>query len=91
MENLRQLMAAYFHQDWSDEYGGSWEAAVDDFARREPHRAGGVIVEIARLLESHQSEDALGQALDDLGNCRDAGDANDAYRSWLIEINQRLA
>ena len=27
-------MAAYFHQDWWEEYDGSWKAAAEDFARR---------------------------------------------------------
>lgn len=91
MENLRQLMAAYFHQDWWDEYQGRWESAVDDFVRREPHRVAGTTDEIEDLLKTAESDQRLGQVLDDLGNFRDAGDAPDAHRSWLIELTARLS
>ena len=90
MDNLRQLMAAYFHQDWWDEYGGMWESAVDDFAHCEPQRIAGVVQEIAALLESAGSDAAVGQALDDLGNFRDPGDGQDANRAWLVQIRARL-
>ena len=70
MENLRQLMAAYFHQDWQEEYGDVWESAVDDFARREPHRIAGATDEIATLLTAADSDEAVGRALDALGNFR---------------------
>lgn len=91
MENLRQLMAAYFHQDWSDEYQGRWESAVDDFVRREPHRVAGATDEIADLLRTAESDERLGQALADLGNFRDPGDAPDAHRSWLAALTARLS
>ena len=90
MENLRQLMAAYFHQDWWDEYGGAWESAVDDFARREPHRISGATDEIATLLKTADSDGAVGRALDDLGNFRDPGPAPDANAEWLAQIRDRL-
>lgn len=91
MKNLRQLMAAYFHQDWWDEYGGVWESAVDDFARREPRRVGGAAQEIADLLDSNvESDEVLGRTLDALGNFRDPGDAPDAHIVWLREVRERL-
>ena len=34
METLRQLMSAYFHQDWSDEYGGTWQVAHRAFPEK---------------------------------------------------------
>lgn len=90
MENLRQLMAAYFHQDWWDEYGGAWESAVDDFARREPHRVAAATQEIAELLKKAESDEAVGRTLDALGNCRDPGAAPDANTAWLLGIRDRL-
>lgn len=42
------------------------------------------------MLGSTESDKALGQALDDLGNFRDPGDAPDAHRSWLVELRARL-
>lgn len=90
MECLRQLMAAYFHQDWSDEYDGAWTSAVDDFARREPRRIVGTMQEIDELISSSDSDAAVAQALDALGNFRDPGRASDAHITWLREIRERL-
>ena len=90
MENLRQLMAAYFHQDWYDEYGGSWEAAVDDFARREPSRVDGATTEIATLMRTTHSGAEMVQALAALGNFYWAGDDADSYSEWLRSIKTRL-
>ena len=86
MDNLRQLMAAYFHQDWSDEYGGSWQAAVEDFARREPSRVEGAATEVATLLRTTHNDVELVEALDALGSFYWAGDDPAMYRAWLEEI-----
>lgn len=90
MENLRQLMAAYFHQDWYDEYGGSWEAAVDDFARRAPSRVEGATSEIATLLRTAPTDVDLARALDELGNFYWAGDDPGSYVAWLNDVKARL-
>ena len=90
MDNLRQLMAAYFHQDWWDEYGGAWESAVDDFVRREPDRVAAARIELTALLDDSESDHPLGDALDALGNFRDPGDAPDAHWTWLVELRDRL-
>ena len=90
MENLRQLMAAYFHQDWSDEYNESWEAAVDDFARREPRRVGETCVEIAATLRIHPREADLAAFLESLGSYYWPGDTPDAHGEWLRGVLDRL-
>ena len=90
MENLRQLMAAYFHQDWWDEYDGSWERAVDDFLRREPHRVAVTIEEITVLLDSGDADSVVGETLDALGNYRHPGEEPDAHTRWLRQIRERL-
>ncbi|WP_107771067.1 contact-dependent growth inhibition system immunity protein [Nocardioides sediminis] len=87
---LSQLLGAYFHQDWHDEYGGSWEAAVDDFARREPSRVRGVTAEIATLMRTTHSAAELKKALDGLGNFYWAGDDSESYSEWLRNIKARL-
>lgn len=90
MENLRQLMAAYFHQDWYDEYHGSWQSAVDDFVRREPARAGSVCDEIAQLIGEAPDEAALRSSLASLGNYYWPGDGPRSYRDWLLAILDRI-
>lgn len=90
MENLRQLLAAYFHQDWHDEYDGSWESAVDDFVRRESDRAPGARDEISQLLAEGGSEGALPNTLDCLGSYYWAGDEPRDYRDWLLAVKARI-
>lgn len=87
---LRQLMSAYFHQDWTVEYDGAWESAVDDFAQREPDRVAGAIAHIDDLLGAGRTDDEVAQALDDLGSYRHAGDEPGAYASWLRAVAARL-
>jgi hypothetical protein len=90
MDNLRQLMAAYFHQDWFDEYGGSWQAAVEDFARRETSRVEGAVAELSTLTRTTPTDVELVEALDALGSFYWAGDDPAAYRAWLEEIKALL-
>ena len=90
MDELRHLMSAYFHQDWVDEYVGSWQDAVDDFVRRSPDRVVPAATQADALLTEPLSNDELGRRLYDLGNYRHAGDEPDAYASWLREVAERL-
>jgi hypothetical protein len=87
---LSQLLSAYFHQDWHDEYRGSWEVAVDDFARREPSRVHGATAEIENLMRTAHDAAELKEALDALGNFYWAGDGSDSYSEWLRAIKIRL-
>ena len=91
MENLRQLMAAYFHQDWSEEYDGSWEVAVDDFMRREPSRVAHTRAEIATLLGDTDDDGELGRALEALGNYYWPGEGTEPHRQWLVQVESRLS
>jgi hypothetical protein len=90
METLRQLMSAYFHQDWSDEYGGTWQVAVDDFIRREPDRLSALKLELAELLDSTTDDAALGARLDALGSYYWPGDAAHAHREWVTAIRDHV-
>lgn len=91
MDNLRHLMTAYFHQDWWDEYGGSWSAGVSDFARRSPDRVPGLITEITALLESDPSEADAAGLLKELGNYRAPTTSPTAHLDWLHSILDMLA
>lgn len=90
MENLRQLMAAYFHQDWWDEYDGAWRLAVADFARRAPERVPALEREIASLLDERPTDAQVSQLLDEMGNYRHPGDEPDAHIAWLVDIRSLL-
>jgi hypothetical protein len=58
--------------------------------RREPHRIAGAGDEITTLLENADSDEAVGRALDALGNFRDPGDNPGANSIWLAQIRERL-
>lgn len=90
MDNLRHLMTAYFHQDWWDEYGGSWRSAVADFAARAPERLPALEVEIAGLLDRHLTDAEVSLLLDEMGNFRHPGDEPDAHICWLRDIRALL-
>ena len=79
MDNLEHLMSAYFHQDWWEEYDGSWHAAVQDFARRSPERVPGLKTEISSLLrrgiEDDEAAGLLNLLPDIVDSARAAADA----------------
>lgn len=90
MDNLKHLMAAYFHQDWSAEYDGSWPAAVEDFARRAPARVPELTHEISALLERQPAEREVADLLDAMGNYRSPGAGPTAHIDWLHDIRALL-
>lgn len=90
MSDLRQLMAAYFHQDFDLEHGtDDWEPVVDLFIRTESHRIPGVIRELDELLDAPDTD--LSTHLGGLGNYYWPGDEPGATRTWLIAIRDRLS
>lgn len=88
---LKHLMAAYFHQDWCDEYEGSWRMAVEDFARRSPERVPALSGEIDSVLHGQPTDVHVARLLDELGNHRDPGDEPQAHLGWLEDIRYMLA
>ncbi len=79
-------MAAYFHQDWWDEYGGSWRAAVADYVHRAPERVRGLVEEISTLLAGDPTDEEVAAALEEMGNYRSTGSSPTANADWLREI-----
>jgi hypothetical protein len=88
---LKHLMSAYFHQDWFDEYEGSWRMAVEDFARRSPERVPALSREIDSVLHGRPTDRQVARLLDELGNFRDPGDEPQAHLGWLESIRSMLA
>lgn len=91
MENLKHLMTAYFHQDWWEEYDGSWAAALEDFVHRAPDRVPSTIAEISQVLEAAPSESDVARLLDEMGSYRDPGPEPTAHIDWLTEIRETLS
>jgi hypothetical protein len=81
---LRQLMGAYFHQDWFDEHDDEW-ATVDDFLAHEPG-AVRVADEIDHVLGRAQSELEVREFLRSLGSHYTLEDDTGSYRTWLTQL-----
>jgi hypothetical protein len=86
---LRQLMGAYFHQDW--ELDGDESDVVDLFVRHEPESADRLPAEVDRLLAELPDEPALRSfILEDLGAYYLADAEGGTFRGWLSQIAERV-
>jgi hypothetical protein len=90
MNDLRHLMAAYFHQDWWDEYHGSWRAALTDYVQRAPERVPGLVADISTLLAGDPKDGDVATTLEEMGNYRSPGSSPTAHLDWLKEILREL-
>ena len=86
MNDLEYLLAGYLNQDW---YIGhdSWQAVVDEFMAKDPHRVAGVPGEIDYLLSSHPQDEDLSEALVDLGCAYNPAEGD---RAWLEAVRDRI-
>ena len=80
MDDLSHLFSAYFYEAWDEFEYSSWEAAVDDFARRSPERVRGATEELQKLLAENLADDELDHRLRTAG-CTYVSDQGD--RAWL--------
>ena len=90
MNDLRHLMAAYFHQDSWDEYDGSWRAALADYVQRAPERVPGLVEDISALLAGDPTDEEVAATLREMGNYRSTGSSPTANVDWLGEILTEL-
>jgi len=87
VDDLTHLFSAYFYEAWDEYEYGSWEEAVDDFARRSPDRVNGAVAGLQALLDEPLEDEALDERLRTLG-CTFVSDQGD--RAWLIQLRERL-
>lgn len=86
---LAHLMGTYFHQDW-DVDGTEWDV-IDLFVREEPAYASVLPAEIDETLAAFSDESDLRSfVLDDLGACYLADADGGTFRTWLIQIADRV-
>jgi hypothetical protein len=85
---LRNLIGAYLHQDWREEYE-SWEEAVADFAREDVAWVAAASAQLSTLLRDND-ELGLKIQLDTLGSYYDPTRAEGSYRAWLTAMHDRL-
>ncbi|GAB3778980.1 contact-dependent growth inhibition system immunity protein [Nocardioides ungokensis] len=89
-ELLRQLMAAYFHEDFQDVYGGVWET-IDAFVADDPAESVLLPDEIAAVLAEFPTEEATAGYVISLGCCYQPQPNDGGYRGWLAEIARRVS
>lgn len=86
---LTQLLQAYLHLDWPEDYGDPW-AAIDDFLRSEPEQAARLAGEIDRLLGDTAEEAELRRlVVGELGSGYLPEADGWSFASWLAEIAWR--
>ena len=86
---LRQLMGAYFHQDWFEEHGDPW-ATLEDFVHGERALVPSLRPEIDETLRRFDNEEDLAGFLRSLGCSYTAPPGTGGYRAWLEEIARRV-
>ncbi len=87
---LEQLMGAYFHQGWYLDAADEW-GVVDRFVAESPAMAAKVPAEIARVLATQVTEEAVEKYVADLGCEYWADPQEGGYRGWLTEVASRVS
>ncbi|GAC1568342.1 MAG: hypothetical protein NVS2B3_11420 [Vulcanimicrobiaceae bacterium] len=89
---LFQLIGGYYHQDWAADYGGSPQAALDDYiALAMPNEVERTVAEIDRLVSFGRDDDALRRLLLRFdNNFPYAEHAGYTASMWLETIANRL-
>lgn len=90
MRALEYLMGTYFHQDW-DLDGGAVSDTVSAFVQGAPTKVAPTIADIDDLLAEGPAERSLRMVLESMGCEYYAGDSDEAYRVWLVEIRDQLS
>lgn len=82
---LKQLMGAYFHEDFNEVHGCAWQT-VDAFLDTEPEEADALLEEIADVL-SHVPDDAETERYLARLSCHFwPGPKQGGYRGWLAAV-----
>lgn len=86
-EIFEYFFDAYFHQDWRDDYGSSFEA-IEDFAKAEPAESKTQLVNaLSNLLERGElPQDTINKLG---GNFKPESEGMDV-REWVIEALEIL-
>ncbi len=81
---LKQLMGAYFHQDWSED--GSEDEVVSMFIKENPRLARLLGAEIQAVLANCRDEEQTEAFILGAGSDYDPQQRFGGYRSWLLAI-----
>jgi hypothetical protein len=92
LESLGQLLGAYFHQDWLDEFENE-HAAIDAIVQGEPaEQVAEAVQEIDKLLAGALPESELRKVMVDCVGCYfDPSSNREGYADWLKHLRQIFA
>ena len=90
MQALEHLMGAYFHQDWTED-GGTVEDTVKAFMKEPSDVTAQAVKDIDSLLASAHAEGELSAVLTQMGCDYYAGESDEDYRAWLLEVRRLLS
>lgn len=86
---LKEMMGAYFHEDFFEVHGGVWET-VDAYVTDDPIDASKLPNEIDWTLEQYPDEQDLRKYVRGLGCSYRVQPEDGGYRGWLTEIARRV-
>ena len=89
MDALAYLMSAYFHQDW-DLDGGGVSHTVAQFMSEPAALRTACADQIDELLHRNMAAGELQDQLVAWGCDYRAGDTDEDYRRWLVEIRDQI-
>ena len=89
MDALAYLMSAYFHQDW-DLDGGTVTDTVDQFSGEPADLRGACADQIAEIVRRDLPEGELREQLVAWGCDYRAGDTDEDYRRWLLDVRAHI-
>ena len=89
MNALAYFVSAYFHQDW-DTDGGTVPDSVAQFLSEPAELTNACADHIDELVRLGMPEGELRQQLDAWGCDYQAGDTDDDYRRWLVDVRDQI-
>lgn len=89
MDALAYLLGAYFHQDW-DMGGGTVADAIAQFANEPVDTRTACADQIDELVHRTMAEGELRRQLEVWGCDYRAGDTDDDYRRWLVDVRDQI-
>jgi hypothetical protein len=92
LHELSQLLGAYLHQDWPDEFDSD-AAALNEAIKSEPREVvASAVNQIDGLLDQSLSDAALKTIMTQQVGCYfHPGDDEGAYHKWLKKVREILA
>jgi hypothetical protein len=92
LDDLSQILGAYLHQDWADEFDSDDSALRSAVGAEPKEKIAAARRAVDRLLASQLTDTELRDELTDrLGCYFDPGSKGMTYQQWLARVSQLLS